>query len=444
MKEFDFEKAQSSKILGGFEKAKGKKAKQKFEPGEISPTTGLQKQPDGSWAPPKEGIRKPKPEEDEGAEIPGGLPADVVTQVKNALENNGAKTRQIKAMWEIGLSPEQMVYASGGNIELSYCEHIHRDKGYEPKNEYPDATLDNIAIQLAPESTIAEQVKKEKRISERTSDRDVDKMIKIYRTKIKTVALGLKKALIVYGTGGLGKSYNMLDVLKNEMKYQEYDPQKHDLGSDSYDFVVIKGKSGERDIYTKLFEHNGKMIIFDDADEAVKASGSGTNPTTNLLKAALDTSEKTYVSHPGGMKTKKIVPGQEPDKNDMYDVPGTFKFEGTFMAITNLPPDKMPQPIIQSRALDMDLSMSREETVELMEHIAPDMKFYNNRGDEIDIPKETVQDAVNFIKVHAKDMPIGRLNARTLQNVAVLKYVVDQSGDDSISWRDLAEDELYD
>ena len=71
------------------------------------------------------------------------------------------------------------------------------------------------------------------------------------------VALGATPSLIVTGEGGLGKTHTVTETIKdNELSESEW--------------VTFKGYSTPRGLYNTLFDHNGKLILFDDCDSVLE------------------------------------------------------------------------------------------------------------------------------------------------------------------------------
>ena len=241
---------------------------------------------------------------------------------------------------------------------------------------------------------------------------------KAYNLFLDMVASGLGKSAISYGTGGVGKTFTMKQVLVDKHNLMEFDTDSHMIGSDDYDFVKITGKSTPMAMYKALYEHNGKIVVFDDCDSVLKDETS-----INILKGALDTTGDGTVSYASG-KTIKNAEGEA--------IPQRFAFNGRAIFISNLSPKEMPQPL-RSRSLTIDLTMTAGETVQMMRSFVHKMPFQDNNGNPIEVSEEDRQDAIDFMDNIKDKMDIGDLNARTLGQIALIKKKVRESNLD-LDW----------
>jgi hypothetical protein len=165
----------------------------------------------------------------------------------------------------------------------------------------------------------------------------------------KMVARGIIPSLVVTGSGGLGKTHTVTETLKKM-------GLKDDHGEVEGDFIFISGYSTPRNLYTTLFNNNGKIVVFDDTDSVFK------DPIgANILKAALDSKERRVISW-----------GAE-SKDD--SVPSRFEFFGKVIFISNLTIEKFPQAIL-SRSMLADLTLNTEEKLERISQVfKADNKF---------------------------------------------------------------------
>lgn len=190
-------------------------------------------------------------------------------------------------------------------------------------------------------------------------------------------------SLIVTGDGGLGKTYTVTNALTQA-------GLKEDVPEDiSGDFIVVKGFSTAKALYRTLFENNGKIIVFDDADSVHK------DPIgANILKGALDSGEKRVISWGS-------------DRMD-DELPGRFEFYGRVIFISNLPLTKFPQPLL-SRSLKVDLTLTTDEKIDRIEQVFAESK---------DNAKEK-QDVLSFIKKYSNK--ITDLNIRSSMTALKLR-----------------------
>lgn len=259
---------------------------------------------------------------------------------------------------------------------------------------------------------------------------DVNTKFETFARFTRTVAKGRMKSLIAYGTGGVGKTYTVTEQLDSMGKIEfdedihavansapslgdEDEPEEDEDGmvkSKNYDYVKITGKSSPVALYQALYEHNGKTILFDDCDSVLKEDNA-----INILKGALDTSGKGTISW-GTAGTIKDSAGNP--------LPKRFKFTGRVIFISNLPSDKVPQPI-KSRALRIDLTMTAEQTIERIGHILDHIKF-----DGMDVTPEDKKEVLEMLdkyKHHLTD-----LNVRTLGSLIAIKHEADEAG---VDWK---------
>jgi len=80
-------------------------------------------------------------------------------------------------------------------------------------------------------------------------------------------------------------------------------------------------------------------------------------------------------------------------------------------------PDKIPQPLIDSRCLSVDLSMTADETIDRIKNILPKMDIKDAKGNSLGATPEDKQLAVEFLDKYKDKIRAGKLNARTLGNI---------------------------
>ena len=267
----------------------------------------------------------------------------------------------------------------------------------------------------------------------------VDDLWDTYESFLGTIITGEQRSLLAYGSGGIGKTYTMKKMMKQhvineegEVRYvgPDYEPKdderfmrEHDPETnpspEEYDYVKITGSTSAAGIYKSLYEHNGKVIIFDDCD-SVFDSDEG----INVLKGALDTDAEAKVSW---NKEKNLKLGDT-------IVPKTFAFNGSVIFITNIPKEKMQtpklQPIAESRATQIDMTMTSAETMERLDKILYAIEFYSSKGKELFVSKEDRKSAYDFIDKYKELMSIGQLNTRTLSKLALIKKKADLTNKD--------------
>ena len=97
------------------------------------------------------------------------------------------------------------------------------------------------------------------------------------------ISTGKIKSFILTGAGGVGKTHTVLAGFKAN-------GLKEDTIGQEGDFVFVRGYSTAKALYRLMFENNGKVLVFDDAD-SVHRDPIG----ANVLKAALGSEDKRIV-----------------------------------------------------------------------------------------------------------------------------------------------------
>lgn len=238
---------------------------------------------------------------------------------------------------------------------------------------------------------------------------DVNQRFATFTRMVKSIASGMQKSLISYGSGGVGKTYTVTNTLESQGKVP-FDLEQHMEGGDGYDYVKITGKLTPAALYKNLFMHNRKIVVFDDCDGFLKDDNA-----VNLLKGALDTSGDGTISYGTSAKLTD---------DDGNDIPKRFKFKGQAIFITNLPTDKVPQPI-KSRSLRIDMTMSPQQTIDRIAHILDYIDF-KLPG----VTKDDKQDALKFLKDHMH--VTSDLNVRTLGSLLTIKKTAEAEG---VDWK---------
>ena len=225
---------------------------------------------------------------------------------------------------------------------------------------------------------------------------------------VDMVAAGVQPSAVITGEGGLGKTYTVMKTLeKNGLKDINEVLRETPQGGTvrmSRCYVPVKGYSTAKGLYRTLFENNNTTIVFDDCDAVLK------DPVAlNLLKGALDSYGRRIISWNADIRDE--------------DLPRSFEFKGRVIFISNMSQDKIDQAI-RSRSMMIDLSMTTEQKIDRMEHIAASDEFLPEYDANVK------QDALNLLrdlKDECKEMSL-----RTLISVAKIRA-------SNKDWKDLAE-----
>lgn len=209
----------------------------------------------------------------------------------------------------------------------------------------------------------------------------------------KAVKQGAVRAMIVSGPPGVGKSHGVEEVLD---RYQMVET----LGG-AKKYEVVKGAMSAIGLYCKLYKYSAKdnVIVFDDCDSVFDDPLS-----LNILKAALDSK-----------KTRTIHWNTDSFKLRNEGVPGSFRFEGSAIFITNLKFDKVKSTKIrehlkalESRChyIDLTIETEREKMLRIKQIMSDGML------DEYGFTPEVEEEIFEFV-----DMNRARLREISLRTV---------------------------
>jgi replication-associated recombination protein RarA len=211
---------------------------------------------------------------------------------------------------------------------------------------------------------------------------------------VKMVARGQSTALFISGPGGLGKTHTVMETLKQCGKTEDT------IGEIDGDFIVIKGFTTAKGMYRCLFENNGKIIVFDDADSSFKDVIG-----INILKGALDSNEK------------RVISWMAETRSQDDDLPSRFEFTGRVIFISNLPMNKVPQALV-SRCTKVSLDMTTEEKVDRIEMVMSEGGFMPNVDHYIKM------EVMQFVRENS--VKFTDLNVRSVMNLVKIRNSMDQ------------------
>ena len=212
---------------------------------------------------------------------------------------------------------------------------------------------------------------------------------------VKMIATATPVSLLIVGDGGLGKSHTTKSALEEAGMEEDHD------------FKIIKGFSTPKALYRSLYDHNDKIIVFDDCDSVIKNDTS-----VGLLKSALEQQPIRTVSWL--------------TEHESQDLPANFTFRGKIIFISNLRLNQVSQAIL-SRSMIVDVTMTANEKIARMRHIAKSFKV----GGTCELPETEIDEIIGLIerlKNVAKE-----LSMRTFDKVAQIKKA------EPTCWLDLAE-----
>ena len=215
----------------------------------------------------------------------------------------------------------------------------------------------------------------------------------------KAVKQGAVRAMIVSGPPGVGKSHGVEEVLD---RYQMVET----LGG-AKKYEIVKGAMSAIGLYCKLYKYSAKdnVIVFDDCDSVFDDPLS-----LNILKAALDSK-----------KTRTIHWNTDSFKLRNEGVPGSFKFEGSAIFITNLKFDQVKSKklrehlnALESRChyIDLTIATEREKMLRIRQVMEDGML------NEYRLAPEVETEVFDFVDMNKRRLR--ELSLRTVLKVADL------------------------
>lgn len=272
--------------------------------------------------------------------------------------------------------------------------------------------------------------------------RDPDTLYGHLAQLVAMACQGTLRSLLIYGGPGTGKTYTIMQTIKEQGLVA------------GKDYVKISGKASPVSIYQTMFMfRESGMILFDDCD-----SMWGNEDATNILKAALDTSPVREISWNGKNTInvskmsdekrqalyKKIdrqlaadagddVPDEEEEEdedtgkkaraNAPLRFPSMFEFKGRVVFISNLKKEEFDSAIM-SRSAKINMDLTPEEVLQRMRSVLPSLG-----GDDVSIEKKE-ELLEHLVKMHGD----GELDAVTMREFVKGMLIV-RSG--APNWRDL-------
>lgn len=157
---------------------------------------------------------------------------------------------------------------------------------------------------------------------------------------------GVVRGMVVTGPPGVGKSYGVEKVIREA---ELMNKMGGGSGNTGRKFGMEKGAASAIGLYKLLFDYSGSgsVLVLDDCDSVLYDETS-----LNLLKAALDSSPKRFLS----WRSESRVLRNE-------GIPDRFEFKGSIIFITNLKFDKTRGKLkdhldaIMSRCHYLDLTL---------------------------------------------------------------------------------------
>lgn len=223
---------------------------------------------------------------------------------------------------------------------------------------------------------------------------DPDTVFDDLRMYTDMVLEGEMAAFLITGQPGTGKTYNVEQRLK-----------KYGLKRDK-DWFSFKARSTPAGLYQALYEHNGKILLFDDMDSIFKETDA-----INILKGALDTSEVREIAWLSARPMKG---------SDGKPLPKKFPFTGRVIFITNLA-QKDVDDAIKTRSFILEVAMSPEDMLQYIEGLFDVVQTHERRS--------TKRYALDKLVENEEKNPKVQINMRTfIKCIKIVKFVSTKHG----------------
>ena len=293
-----------------------------------------------------------------------------------------------------------------GAAQPGFPERSIRIRIESPQDyEIVDSNFDDVKKNALKKSA------KDNETDEQVMDR-IGKRFEILDEMTRAAKEGNVRAMIVSGPPGVGKSYGVEEQLNKDSIFD-------DVSGNSRKFEVVKGAMSAIGLYAKLYKFSNpkNVVVFDDCDSVLLDDLS-----LNILKAALDTSKKRYIS----WNTDSRLLRSE-------GIPDRFEFKGSAIFITNIKFENVRSKklkdhleALESRChyVDLTIDTEREKMLRIKQIVREGML------DEYDMPQERKDDVVEFIDEN-------RTRLRELSLRTVLKCA-DLAKSFPSNWRDYA------
>lgn len=256
------------------------------------------------------------------------------------------------------------------------------------------------------------------------------------------------RAMIGYGSGGIGKTHLMKEAFKKFAINQDtrqimsieeaeaaghvvqeappkntldpgnpwrklvaFDPEDHKPGEKHYDYVIKGGKTTPGGGYGALYLHKDKIVVFDDYKGVLDDK-----TMIEFLKKSLDsTPERVGYESMNQIK----IPGPTGEK---ITIPNSMIFTGRMILLTNMTKKSLFEKdadlgAVTTRFNPVDLTMSKKQTLGLLNELSDTLVVRDTAGNAIDMPKEHRDRAINFYNKYESDIPLPFIQARTFDKL---------------------------
>ena len=302
-------------------------------------------------------------------------------------------------------------YKSGGGFYL--VDGKTASEGDYPTRPIRVKVKDESAVEyIAVEQPLTKKkVKKSTETDEQAMTR-IKERFDILTEMVEATQEGVVRAMIVSGPPGVGKSFGVEAQLNKSDIFNK-------MADQAPKFEVVRGAMSAIGLYQKLFKFSnpGNILVLDDCDSILFD-----DIALNILKAALDSSKKRYIS----WNTESRVLANE-------GVPDRFEFRGSVIMITNIKFDYVRSKKLQdhlqaimSRCHYLDLTMDtiRDRMLRCKQVLADGEMLKDHM-----FSKEKEQELIDFMWEHKEHL--NEISLRMITKIADLAMMSDE-------WKKLA------
>lgn len=185
-----------------------------------------------------------------------------------------------------------------------------------------------------------------------TEHDDPEFVFKKMRQYVKMVIKGINPSVILCGAPGVGKTYNVKQLLKAS-GYRE-----------GTNLCTITGRCSPRALYMAMYQYRAKgdILLIDDADSLVGPRAP--EDCINILKGALDST-----SDDEGRLVMYGVAGKLLD-DDGDPIPKKMHYNGSIIIITNYNAGAL-DTALRGRSFIMDINFTTEDLLKIVKRLMP-------------------------------------------------------------------------
>ena len=302
-------------------------------------------------------------------------------------------------------------YKSGGGFYL--VDGKTASEGDYPTRPIRVKVKDESAVEyIAVEQPLTKKAVKKSTETDEQAITRIKERFDILTEMVEATQEGVVRAMIVSGPPGVGKSFGVEAQLNKSDIFNK-------MADQAPKFEVVRGAMSAIGLYQKLFKFSnpGNILVLDDCDSILFD-----DIALNILKAALDSSKKRYIS----WNTESRVLANE-------GVPDRFEFKGSVIMITNIKFDYVRSKKLQdhlqaimSRCHYLDLTMDtiRDRMLRCKQVLADGEMLKDHM-----FSKEKEQELIDFMWEHKEHL--NEISLRMITKIADLAKMSDD-------WKKLA------